>query len=191
MRSHWLRDEPLVVRLSMCQWVAVAFAGDARWNCTWDAIGPLKPGERRSDGHPDIGLPRQTFALANVHAPFLSKAPYTMYWQLSCEELIILFLTAPFFSRESFTKHGVPGQTDPHGAFNLGFGATATSRDDDRLLRGQISSQQCDGKIPIAFFIADVSSNSHLRWCISYDRYPKNPSLQLLQKCSNSASVGS
>jgi len=30
-----------------------------------------------------------------------------MYWQLSCEELIIVFLTTPFFSRESFTKHGV------------------------------------------------------------------------------------
>jgi len=41
--------------LTMCQWVAVAFAGHARSNCTWDAIGPLKPGERRSDGHPDIG----------------------------------------------------------------------------------------------------------------------------------------
>jgi len=25
---------------------------------------------------------------------------------VSCEELIILFLTTPFFSRESFTKHG-------------------------------------------------------------------------------------
>jgi len=60
----------------MCQWVAVAFAGDARCNCTWDAIGPLKPGERRSDGHPNIGPPRQTFALANVHATILSKAPY-------------------------------------------------------------------------------------------------------------------
>jgi len=60
----------------MCQWAAVAFAGGARCKCTWDAIGPLKSGERRSDGHPDIGPPRQTFALANVHAPFLSKAPY-------------------------------------------------------------------------------------------------------------------
>jgi len=30
-----------------------------------------------------------------------------MHWQLSCEELIILFLTTPFFFRESFRKHGV------------------------------------------------------------------------------------
>ena len=64
--------------LTMCQWVAVALAGDARCNCTWDAIGPLKPGERRPDGHPDIGPPRQTFAFANVHALFLSKAPYRL-----------------------------------------------------------------------------------------------------------------
>jgi len=32
-----------------------------------------------------------------------------MHWQLSCEELIILFLTTPFFFRESFRKHGVAG----------------------------------------------------------------------------------
>jgi len=76
MRSHWLRDEPSLPRLTMGQWVAVAFAGDARCNCTGDAIGPLKPGERRSEGHPEIGPPRHTFALVNVHAPYLIKAPY-------------------------------------------------------------------------------------------------------------------
>jgi len=79
MRSHWLHEEPSGPCLTMCQWVAVAFAGHARSNCAWDAIGPLKPGERRSDGHPDIGPHRQTFALANVHAPFLSKAPYLQW----------------------------------------------------------------------------------------------------------------
>jgi len=57
MRSHWLHDEPSVPRRTMCQCLAVAFACDARCNCTWDAIGPLEPGERRSDGHPDIGPP--------------------------------------------------------------------------------------------------------------------------------------
>jgi len=76
MKRHWLHEEPSVPCRTMCQWVAVAFAGHARSNCTGDAIGPLKPGGRRSDGHPDIGPYRQTFALANVHAPFLSKAPY-------------------------------------------------------------------------------------------------------------------
>jgi len=72
MRSHWRNDEPSVPRLTQYQWVAVALAGDARFSCAWDAIGPWKPGERRSDGHRDIGPPWQTIALANVHAPFLS-----------------------------------------------------------------------------------------------------------------------
>jgi len=51
----------------MCQLVAVAFAGDARCNCTRDATGPLKPGERRSDGHPDIG-PRGHLRLPEMWA---------------------------------------------------------------------------------------------------------------------------
>ena len=72
----------------MCQWVAVAFAGHAGSNCTWDAIRPLKPGDRRSDEHLDIGPHRQTFALANVHAPFLSEAPYE---KSLCQELVQTF----------------------------------------------------------------------------------------------------
>jgi len=63
-------------RVSLC-----ARAGNARCNCTWDAIGPLKPGERRSDGHPGIGPPSQHSAepsprwnftsLLEIHCPDL------------------------------------------------------------------------------------------------------------------------